>query len=413
MGTPTEHAVLSASSAHRWLACSAAPRFEEQFPEETSVYAAEGTLAHAVCELKARKQFTPMSTRKFNSEMKKLQAQENWDDQMLKTADFYVDFLTRKAMTYAQKPYVALEAKVDLSAWIPEGFGTCDCAMIGGDTLHIVDYKHGKGVIVSAEGNPQMRLYALGALAKYRPIYGDTIKYISVAIVQPRVTEDVSEELLTVAELLDWGESIKPIAQKAFAGLGDFAPGEHCRFCRGRAQCRARADAHSALADFAGCVPAGSVKPGELVPQEAGHIGPLTGEVIHPLLSDAEVADLLTRGAHLIQWYEDLQAYALGAILAGKDIPGYKVIAGRSNRAFADTDAALETLKAAGYDEAILYDRKPKTLTQLEEMLGKQLFADLLGAQVTKPQGKPKLVTLDSKGEPYNAAAADFARVVQ
>lgn len=396
MATPTEHAVLSASSAHRWLKCTAAPRFEEQFPEETSVYAAEGTLAHAVCELKARKQFSPMSTRKFNSELKKLQAQEGWDDQMLKTSDFYLDYLTQKAMEYPTKPYVALEVQVDLSDWVPEGFGTCDCVMVGGDTLLIVDYKHGKGVVVSAPENPQTRLYGLGALKKYRAIYGDTIKRVVMAIVQPRVTEDVSTEVLTVEELLAWGETIKPVAQKAFAGMGEFIPGEHCRFCRGRAKCRARADAHTAMEEFKGCA-----LPGQ---------SPTDGS---PVLTDAEVADLLTRGAYLVQWYEDLQSYALGALLAGKEIPGYKVIAGRSNRAFADVDAALESLKAAGYDEALLYDRKPKTLAQLEEMLGKQMFDQLLGSQVTRPQGKPKLVTLDAKGEPYNAAAADFAGVSQ
>lgn len=396
MATPTEHAVLSASSAHRWLTCTAAPRFEEQFPEETSVYAAEGTLAHAVCELKARKMFSPMSTRKFNSEMKKLQAQDGWDDQMLKTSDFYLDFLTRKAMEYPAKPYVALEVRVDLSDWVPEGFGTCDCVMVGGDTLRIVDYKHGKGVVVSAQGNAQMCLYALGALKKYRITYGDTIKRVVMAIVQPRVTEDVSEYAMTVEALLAWGETTKGIAQEAFAGVGHFLPGEHCRFCRGRAQCRARAEAHTAMEEFKDCA-----LPGK--PAEGGG----------PVLTDAEVADLLTRGAYLVRWYEDLQAYALGAILAGKDIPGYKVIAGRSNRSFADVDAAMEILKTQGYDEALLYERKPKTLTQLEEMLGREDFDALLGAQVVKPQGKPKLVTLASKGEPYNAAATDFAGVSQ
>jgi hypothetical protein len=142
---------------------------------------------------------------------------------MLKTAEFYVDYLTRKAMAYDQRPHVAPEMRVDLSEWVPEGFGTCDCIMIGGDTLHITDYKHGKGVIVSAVDNPQMRLYALGALAMYRPIYGDTIKQVSMAIVQPRVTEDVSEECITVDELLAWGEKVKPLAQMAFAGLATIA----------------------------------------------------------------------------------------------------------------------------------------------------------------------------------------------
>ena len=170
MPTPRQHALLSASSAHRWLACTAAPHFEENFPDGTSSYAEEGTLAHAICELYARKKFTVLSTRKFNSELKKLQARPLYSDEMLRTAEAYVDYLTEKAMQYATPPHVAMEVKVDLTAYVPDGFGTCDCIMIGGDTLHITDYKHGKGVPVSAENNPQMRLYALGALKLYGPM---------------------------------------------------------------------------------------------------------------------------------------------------------------------------------------------------------------------------------------------------
>jgi hypothetical protein len=393
------------------MQCTRSVRFEEQFPSTTSAYAEEGTLAHSVCELMVRKKFTPMSSRKYNAELKKLKDNELWQDEMLKTAEFYVDYLTRKAMAYDQRPHVAPEMRVDLSEWVPEGFGTCDCIMIGGDTLHITDYKHGKGVIVSAVDNPQMRLYALGALAMYRPIYGDTIKQVSMAIVQPRVTEDVSEECITVGELLAWGEKVKPLAQMAFAGLGEFVPGDHCRFCRGKAQCRARAEMNTALEEFKGCVPAGSVQPGEFVPQIDSYITP-NGTEVHPLLSDAEIGDLLKRGEYLVQWYADLQAYALGAILEGKEIPGYKVVAGRSNRAFADQDAALETIKAAGYDEALLYERKAKTLSELEKMLGKKTFADLVGSQIVKPVGKPTLVPLSDKREAYSAAVSDFAGVV-
>ena len=160
MPTPRQHALLSASSAHRWLACTAAPHFEESFPDGTSSYAEEGTLAHAICELYARKKFTVLSTRKFNSELKKLQARPLYSDEMLRTAEAYVEYLTEKAMQYATPPHVAMEVKVDLTAYVPDGFGTCDCIMIGGDTLHITDYKHGKGVPVSAENNPQMRLYS-------------------------------------------------------------------------------------------------------------------------------------------------------------------------------------------------------------------------------------------------------------
>lgn len=180
MPTPKKHALLSASGAHRWLACTAAPHFEENFPDSTSPYAEEGTLAHAICELYARKKFTVMSTRKFNSELKKLQANPIYAEEMLRTAEAYVGYLTEKAMQYDFAPHVALEVKVNLTDYIPEGFGTCDCIMIGGDTLHITDYKHGKGVKVSAVDNPQMQLYALGALRLYKPVYGDRIKRVSM-----------------------------------------------------------------------------------------------------------------------------------------------------------------------------------------------------------------------------------------
>lgn len=407
---PMKHAVLSASASHRWLECPAAPRFEEQFPPSTSVYAEEGTLAHSICELMARKRFTVMSRKSYTEELTKLQAHELYQDEMLKTAEFYVEFLDRAAMTYAQKPHVTMEVEVDLSEWVPEGFGTCDCAMIGGDTLHITDYKHGKGEIVSALGNTQMRLYGLGALKKYSPIYGNAIKRVVMAIVQPRVTEDVSEETLTVEELLAWGETVKPIAQLAFAGLGGFHPGPHCRFCRGRAQCAARAAVNTALEEFKGCVPAGSLPPDQREALELLGGGDSGGS---NLLTDAQVGDLLIRGAQLVQWYNDLQAYALEALLAGREIPGYKVVAGRSNRAFADVDKALETLEKAGYDQALLYERKPKTLSELEKMLGKKTFAELLGAQVVKPQGKPTLTEISDKREAYSPAAADFAGVAQ
>lgn len=393
---PDKHAVLSASSAHRWLVCTAAPRYEEQFPAETSVYAQEGTLAHSICELTARKHFTPMSNKSFAAEMDKLKADPLFHPEMLTTADFYVNFLSEKANTYDQRPYVALEVMVDLSEWVPEGFGTCDCVMIGGDTLHITDYKHGKGEIVSAVQNPQMRLYALGALRKYRAIYGDGIRNVAMAIVQPRVTEDCSEEHITVEDLMAWGETVKPIATQAFSGMGAFTPTPHaCRFCRGRAVCKARAAVNTALEEFKDYA-----LPGRPVLDDLSHS-----------LTYKEVGDLLERGAGLVQWYEDLKAFALDALLNGEAIPGFKVVAGRSNRVFKDQPAAFEMLKAAGYDEALLYERKPLTLTELEKLVGKKAFADLLGPQIDKPVGKPTLVPESDKREPYSGAKADFAGV--
>lgn len=407
---PEKHALLSASSASRWLVCTAAPRFEEGLPESTSNYAEEGRLAHAIAELKVLKKFTIMTNRTFNSRLNKLKKEERYDPEMDKTTDLYLEHLLEQAMTYNSSPTVAAEVKVDFADYVPEGFGTCDCVIIGGDTLSITDYKHGKGVPVSATGNPQMRLYALGALKRYAPIFGDTIKKVRMTIDQPRLDPAPSTDIITVEELRAWGESIKPTAQKAFSGLGEFVPGDHCRFCRGKAQCRARADVSSALEDFKDCIPAGTVKPGEFVPQEAAHIGP-HGNEVHPLLSDTEIGDLLIRGQHLIQWYKDLEEYATQTLLNGGEIPGWKLVAGRSIRTFTDQDAAVQAVIAAGYDEALVYDRKPKTLSELEKLMGKAEFAEKIGSFVVKPLGKPTLAPASDKREPYSPAAADFAGV--
>lgn len=407
---PEKHALLSASAASRWLTCTAAPRFEEGLPESTSTYAAEGSLAHAIAELKALKKFTLMTGRTYSTRLNKLKKDPLYDPEMDKTTDLYIEHLTEQAMLYDSTPTVAVEVRVDFSEYVPEGFGTCDCVMIGGDTLSITDYKHGKGVPVAATGNPQMRLYALGALKRYAAVFGDSIKKVRMSIDQPRLNS-YSTDLITVDELLDWGNSIKPIAQKAFSGLGEFVPGEHCRFCRGKAQCRARANANSALEDFKGCVPAATIQPGEFVPQVHSYITP-NGNEVHPLLTDAEVGDLLIRGQHLIQWYKDLEEYATKRLMDGKPIEGWKLVAGRSVRTFTDQDAAIQAVIAAGYDEALVYDRKPKTLSELEKLMGKTEFAEKIGNFVVKPLGKPTLALATDKREAYNPAASDFAGVV-
>ena len=409
---PVKHALLSASSAARWLVCTAAPRFEEGLPDTPSTYAAEGSLAHAFAELKVLKKFTPMKPRSFTTRINKLKKDPLYLPEMDKTTDLYLEHLVELAMSYDSTPTVAAEVKVDFGDYVPDGFGTCDCVMIGGDMLSITDYKHGKGVPVAAKDNPQMRLYALGALKRYAPVFGDTIKHVRMNIDQPRL-DSYATDIITVEELLAWGEHIKPIAQKAYSGLGEFVPGEHCRFCRGKAQCRARAKINSALEDFKDCVPAASVPADALVPQEFSHIGPVTGEEVHPLLSDEEVGELLIRGKSLIQWYKDLEEYATKRLMDGKPIEGWKLVAGRSNRTFVDQDAAFHTLVASGYEEALLYDRKPKTLSEIEKMLGKKEFDEKIGSFVVKPLGKPTLAPASDKREAYNPAAADFAGVVE
>ena len=387
MPAPEQHALLSASSAHRWLKCTAAPRFEAQFPENTSEYAEEGRLAHAICELKALKHFTAsIKPSAYTRRLNKLKSDPRYHPEMDKTSDLYIEHLTELAMSYPATPNVSAEVKVNFDSYVPDGFGTCDCVMVGGDTLCITDYKHGKGVPISAENNPQMRLYALGALSRYAPVFGDNIKKVCMTIDQPRVRDEVSREIISVEDLLAWGESIKPIAQKAYLGLGTFCPGEHCRFCRGRAQCRARADQNSALEEFKDCIPGDK-------------------------LTDEEVGDLLIRGRELVKWYKDLEEYALNTVLKGGKIPGWKAVAGRSSRTFTDQDAAIAAVLAAGYDEALVYDRRPKTLTELEKLMGKAEFEEKLSEYIVRPPGKPTLVPLSDKREAYSPAASDFSGV--
>ena len=412
MATPNAHAVVTASGYERWSHCTAAPRYEEGFPEkETSVYALEGTLAHSVCELYGRKYFTVMSTRKFNADLKKLKAEKLWKDEMAKTAEFYVDTLKEKSNEYGGKiPFVSFEVRVDLSDYIPDGFGTCDCVMIGGDTLRIFDYKHGKGVPVSSVNNGQMRLYALGTLKVFAPIYGDTIKRVCTAIVQPRITEDVTEEWLTVDELKAWGEQIKPKAQAAYFGMGTFCAGEWCRFCRGNAQCRARSEYYAGFDKFVGADIQGRMTEADMVVREEAEC--MGAEGIPPVLSDAEIGELLIKAQGLADWLNDLQDYARDAILEGKEIPGWKVVEGRQVRAFKDADKALEIMRGEGYDDAILYDRKPKTLAQLEKLTGKKRFAEIMEGQIEWPPGKPTLVTEDDKRDPYRPTGPhEFAGV--
>lgn len=400
---PDKHAILSPSAAHRWLHCTPAPRVEAEFPETTSEYAEEGRLAHSVCELAAKKKFTVMNNRTYNSRLKKLKADPKWDDEMLSTAATYVEHLTEHAMRFEHAPYVALEVQVDITDYAPEAFGTCDCVMIGGDELIITDYKHGKGVPVSAQDNPQMLLYALGALKLYRPIYGDMIRRVSTYIDQPRLGS-YDGASMTVEELLAWGESIKPKAAAAFMGTGEFAPGEWCRFCRAKAKCRARANQNTALEDFKDCIPLG-----RSIPMQTEYDA--TGFKPSNCLTDEEIGALLVRAEGLVAWYNDLKEYALVACLNGKTIPGWKAVEGRSTRAWTDQDTALEALMAGGVEEAIIYDRVPKTLAQLEKVIGKQRFGELVGGMITKSPGKPALAAESDKRPAYNGAAADFSEV--
>lgn len=377
------HALLSASGSKKWLACTPSVRLEEQFPETISVYAEEGTLAHEICELKVRKQFVePMGPRKFNNRLKKFKEHELYNDEMLRHTDTYLDYISGIAHGYNSPPYVAVEKKVSYDDYAPEGFGTVDCILIAGSDLHIIDFKYGKGIPVSAEYNTQMMLYALGTYTEYSFLY--PIEKVKMSVVQPRL-DNMSEFELTLGELLSWGESIIPIALKAFNGQGEFVSGEHCRFCKAKSVCRARANNNTALEDFKMQVP--------------------------PILSNDEVGDLIKRGKHLAKWVSDLEDYALSELLKGEEVAGWKAVHGRATRKFTDIDKAFEIVKQNGTPESLLYERKPLTLTALESLIGKKDFTALLGDYVQMPPGKPTLADISDKREPIrrDSAGDDFS----
>lgn len=371
------HALLSASSAHRWLSCTPSALLEAEFPDTSSEAAAEGTLAHEMCEIKAKQTLfrktdtgylaKSVATRSLN----KLRKDPLYSEEMEGYTDDYAAELDLMALDFNERPYIALETRLDLTEWVPEGFGTADCVMIGGNRLLVVDFKYGKGVKVQAENNPQMQLYALGALKKFAMVYA--VEKVVMAIYQPRlsVSPDIWEE--PVADLLSFGEMVKQRAALAIKGEGEYHPGEEqCRFCRARQTCRARADYNIQMA--------------------FGDVGKLP-----PLISDAEVGEYLAKGEDVARWLKDLQEYALSTCLDGGEIPGYKAVEGRGSRDWTDQDEAFRALMAGGIPEEVMYERKALTLAALEKVVGKKEFAELAGSYVVKSPGKPTLVKESDK----------------
>ncbi|WP_315443979.1 DUF2800 domain-containing protein [uncultured Selenomonas sp.] len=367
----TAHALLSASSAHRWLACTAAPKLEAEFPDTTSTYAKEGTLAHEICELKLTKYITTMPRGTYTKKLNSLKKHELYDPEMDETTDTYLDYVKRTALGYSVPPSIQIERRVNFSDYAPDGFGTADCLLLAGDTLHVIDYKHGKGVVVDADHNPQMMLYALGAMHDFALIY--RFKIVKMAIVQPRVGS-ISEFACTADELLHWGETVVKV--KAAEALGEspvFAAGEHCRFCRAKQQCKARCEYYDAALNT--------------IPL---HRDPR-------LITLEDLGAYLKSAGELKKWAEDLQEYALSECLAGSNVPGWKAVEGRGSRSFTDMDEAFAILEKDGIEECLLWERKPLTLAQVEKTVGKKRFAELVGTMVVKTPGKPTLAPESDK----------------
>jgi len=365
----SKHALLSPSSSHRWMNCTPSAMLEAEFENKSSSAAEEGTAAHAFCEHKLKKALRMRSKRPVS----------DYDsDEMQEHTDAYVDFVLEQleiAKQTCKDPIILIEQKVDFSEYVPDGFGTADCLIVSDDKLHIIDFKYGLGVLVEAEENPQMKCYALGALAIYDSLYD--ITEVSMSIFQPR-RDNVSTWTVSVEDLRIWAEEeLKPKAEMAIRGDGDFCAGEWCQFCRAAVKCRARAEEKLKIAQEEFKLP--------------------------PLLTDEEIEELLPILPDITKWANDIAAYALeSAVHHGKEWNGYKVVEGRSNRKYSDEDAVAKAAKEHGYTD--IYKQSLINITEMQKLMGKKDFEEIIGGLLIKPQGKPTLVPITDKRQPMNVA---------
>lgn len=365
-----KHALLGASSSARWLVCTPSARLEAMFPDEQSPYAAEGTVAHDLAEAILRHKLEGK---------KKVPKLDDYSTEMVEAVNRYVDICEEKvneAKARSSDAEVMIEAKLDFSRWVPEGFGTGDMVIVADGILEVIDLKYGKGVPVSAIENTQMRLYALGAYDVNEYLYD--IKTVRMTIVQPRL-DSVSTDEMALEELLDWGEEIKPIAQRAWEGIGECTPCDYCNFCKARHTCRALAD--TCLAAFY-----------------------KDGGKLHQLLTDSEVSDILAMKDLITKWIKGVYDFAYEKALSGeKQWPGYKLVEGTSRRTITDPDAAAQTLLDNGYKEKDIFKpRELEGITNLQKVLGKKGVAKYLEAYIDKPEGKPTLVPDSDKRPAIN-----------
>lgn len=370
---PNKHALLSASSAYRWLACPPSALLSAKYEDTSSSYAQEGTAAHALAEYKVLKALG----RKADDPTENL---DYFNEEMDEATDAYAAYVfeqVAEAKKATTDPIVLVEQRVDFSTYVPDGFGTADALIIADDKLSITDLKYGRGVLVEADHNPQLMCYALGAYEMFSALYD--IETVSMTIFQPR-RDNVSVFEIKASDLLGWAENtLKPAATLAAQGEGEFTVGEHCRFCKAKADCRARAEANLALARYDFALP--------------------------PTLTDADIEAILPLLDELTSWAEDIKAYALTRAVAGKEWHGYKLVAGRSNRKYVNEDAVAKKVSDAGFNP---YEEKLLGITAMTKLLGKNRFEELLEGLIEKPQGKPTLVPESDKRPAMNSAKEDF-----
>ena len=365
------HALLSASSSHRWLNCPPSVRLSEGIPDQGSDYAREGTDAHSLCEFKLRR-LLGMDAADPTEHL------DYFNGEMEECAEGYASYvleLVEKAKETCADPVVLVEQRVDFSRFVEGGFGTADCVIIADGTMNVIDYKHGKGVEVSADNNPQMMLYAVGALEIFDGIYD--IYEIRMTIYQPRIG-NISVSSVTKSALLDWANGeLTEKAKLAYEGGGEYACGGWCRFCKAKAVCRKRAEENLKMAQY------------DFAPADT--------------LDETEIAAVLDQADELAAWVTDVKEYALSQALQGVRYPGYKVVEGRSARKYVNEEAVAHAVNAAGYDP---YSHKVLGLTEMQKLLGKQKFNELLAEYIVKPQGKPALVP-ESDKRPVMATITD------
>lgn len=370
---PNKHALLSASSAYRWMACPPSAKLASSYKDESSTYAAEGTDAHSLCEYKLK---TALG-RKADDPTEDL---TYFNEEMDASSDAYAGYALEQleaAKKGTADPVVLIEKQVDFSRWVPQGFGIADCVIVADKVLTVIDFKYGQGVLVEAENNPQMMCYALGALSMMDALYD--IEKIIMTIFQPR-RDNISSFRLSVKTLYDWAEKeLKPKAHLAFEGKGDYAAGDWCRFCKAKVDCRARAEANLALAKFDFEMP--------------------------PTLSDADIEAILPMLDDLTSWAADLKDYALSRALSGKVWHGFKLVEGRANRRYLNEEAVAQTVIDAGFDP---YEKKLLGIIAMQKLLSKKRFEELLGSLIEKPQGKPSLVPESDKRPAMQTANQDF-----
>lgn len=373
-----KHSLLSASASQRWIACPPSARLCEEYADKPSEYAQTGTDCHELCAYKVEKALG----RKVRNPTKQLSF---YDEEMDECSDGYRDFVMEcvaKVKESCADPLVLVEQRLDYSRYVGvEGsFGTGDCVIVADGMLYVIDYKHGLGVLVSAEKNSQLSCYALGAVDLFDGIYN--IERITLVIYQPR-RANISLYKMEKDELLTWAnDTLAPAAKLAQEGKGEFKAGDHCQFCKAKANCRKRAEYNLELAKYDFEMPA--------------------------TLEDSEIAAILPRIDELASWASDVKDYALQKALSGTRFDGFKVVEGRSNRKYTDEDAVAKAIKAAGFEP---YEQKLLSITAMSHVLGKKKFEELLGELVYKPAGKPVLVPDSDKRPAMNTAADDFKEI--